>query len=68
MVSGNKNYSESAAYAPMKNHPVVLVLEKYLIKYFHELMEKDVRSLSKFSFKSLFFFKIGWKHGRMEKI
>ena len=44
MVSGNKNYSESAAYAPpMKNHPVVLVLEKYLIKYFHELMEKDVR-------------------------
>lgn len=45
MVSGNRNYSESAAYAPMKNHPVVVVLEKYLIKYFHELMEKDVRCL-----------------------
>lgn len=45
MVSGNKNYSESVAYTPTKNHPVIVVLEKYLIKYFHELMEKDVRCL-----------------------
>lgn len=45
MVSGDKNYSESAAVAPTKNHPVVAVLEKYLIKYFHELLGNDVSCL-----------------------
>lgn len=45
MVSGDKNYSESAVIAPTKNHPIVVVLEKYLIKYFHELLVKDVSCL-----------------------
>lgn len=45
MVAGNKPCSDSATFAPTKNHPVIFVLEKYLVKYFHELIEKDVRQL-----------------------
>jgi hypothetical protein len=38
MVSGNDKRAT-------KDHPVVFVLEKYLIKYFHELLGKDVSFL-----------------------
>lgn len=47
MVSGNKNNPESTTHPPAEKYPdknpVTVVLEKYLVKYFHELLTKDVK-------------------------
>ena len=47
MVSGSKNFPEESnrklANKFDGTNPLTLVLEKYLVKFFHELLAKDVR-------------------------
>ena len=48
MVSGNKNLPAESKIKEIKKYdgkdPLTLVLEKYLIKFFHELLAKDVNN------------------------
>lgn len=52
MVSGSKNLPESTTHPPDKKYshknPITAILEKYLLKYFHELLAKDVTTKSLF--------------------